>query len=136
VRKKLKKLNLNWKNEPRKNGKRYHSYKIKLNKHTNKLEGELIQLKPHVEIIPFDSPYAIVPTTSKIKTKTTITNYVDNVNLQELGILPVNQFINKTGPNILNISNILIYYHLDKNDNAYSQSLDLQFFQFQIDSFF
>jgi hypothetical protein len=101
--------------------KKYYSYKIKLDKKTKKLEGQLIENKTSVEIIPFDSPYSIVPKTSKMKTKTTFTNYVDEDDLSTYGALSsINQFINETSPNISKVLNIV-----NNKYSNYTKSADI-----------
>jgi hypothetical protein len=57
-----------------KNGKRYHTYKIKLDKKSKELKGELIKHKRNVATYDFDNPYVIIHKTKEIKRKTTITN--------------------------------------------------------------
>jgi hypothetical protein len=109
----IEKIKFKLKRKKTKGVKRYYSYKIKLDKKSKELKGQLIENKTSVEIIPFDTPYTIVPKTSKTKTKTTITNYVDKDDLSEYDTpFSINQFVNETS---LNISNIL-----NKFNNKYS----------------
>jgi hypothetical protein len=85
----LKKLNLNWKKKGKGN-KKYHSYKIKLDKKSKELKGEIIEHKTNVASIVFDSSFPIIPKTSKIKIESTITNYLNEDDVSEVGVFLVN----------------------------------------------
>jgi hypothetical protein len=79
-----------------------------LDKKTNKLEDDLIKYKTNdsTTTYDFENPDTVVPKTSKTKTKTTITNYVDKDNLSEYGAPTFeNQFVNEISPNISKVLN-------------------------------
>jgi hypothetical protein len=73
----------------------YHSFKIKLDKKSKELKDEFIEYKINVVIIPFDSPYAIIPNISKIKNKIDVRDYLKNGDPSELCIPSKDQFLIK-----------------------------------------
>jgi hypothetical protein len=97
--------------------KRYHSYKIKIDKKTKKLKGELIKHKTSFKSVQFDSPFPVIPEKKQITTTTTtIKNYLDNINTSEFGGYSNDSFFNAIGtpyiPNILNSVNNKYYLNI------------------------
>jgi hypothetical protein len=107
-RKKLKKLNSNQKKKTENGVKRYHSYKIKINRNTQELKGELMKYKVYFSTIKFENPYPNIPNNKEIKTTSIIKNLLNKDDLSEYCTSSsTDLFFNETTSYILDIFNSL-----------------------------
>jgi hypothetical protein len=83
----------------------YHRYKIKLNKYTNELKGELVEHKTNFKTTLFENPFPNISKNKEKKSTTIIKDYLKKADLNEFVAPSNDSFFSESAPYIPNTLN-------------------------------